>query len=195
MDLKALPNLSLLRESRNGKEKAFNLLFEQYFARLYSYTLKHTNNAPLSEELVMDLMLWLWKNKEKANIETDPSAYLFKAMKNKIYSHFRKKELLLTELENEEIYLEANQNSSSILEVKEIQQEYRLSLELLSPQRRNVFKMSRDENMSHSEIARHLNLSIKTVESHITASLRFMRERFKDYSDVISIIIISTFFS
>jgi len=193
MDLKALPSLSLLDKSREGNEQAFNVLFERYFNTLYTYTFRHTNNAPLAEELVMDLMFWLWTKRDRLEIKGDVSAYLFRAMKNSIYSHFRKKELSTMELEPEELYVEAYQTADGSFEADEVEQEYRASLALLTPQRRKIFKMSRDENMSHSEIARDLNLSIKTVEAHVTASLQFMRKRFKDYADFVIIIIIIRF--
>lgn len=194
MELKALSNLSLLQKIREGDQQAFNVLFERYFNKLYKYTLHHTNNAPLAEELVMDLMLWIWNKKDSLEIKGDVSAYLHRAMKNAIYSHFRKKELLTSELEPEELAIEAYQTASSGVAMREVEQEYHISLALLTPQRRKIFKMSRDEDMSHSQIARDLNLSVKTVEAHLSASLRFMRQRFKDYADFILLVIITWIF-
>ncbi|HEY0177525.1 MAG TPA: RNA polymerase sigma-70 factor, partial [Pedobacter sp.] len=190
MDLKVLSSLSLFKKSRDGDEQAFNAIFDRYFKKLYKYTLSQNNNAPLAEEMVMDLMLTLWNKRDSLEIKGDVGAYLFRAMKNTIYSYSRKKELATDSLDLLETDPVAYQTANSNLAVNEIQQQYKISLALLTPQRRKVFKLSREEAMSQSEIARHLNLSVKTVESHISASLQFMRERFKDYSDLILLILI-----
>ncbi|GAA4312408.1 RNA polymerase sigma-70 factor [Mucilaginibacter gynuensis] len=191
MNLKALSGFTTIQPNRGEDERAFNNIFDQYFKKLYQYTLSKVNDDSLAEELVMDLMLSLWHKRDNPNIKVnDLSAYLFRAMKNIIYSHFRKKELetmSLTDIETDPV---AYQTAGSKLAVNEIQQQYKISLEMLSPQRRKVFKLSREEAMSQSEIARHLNLSVKTVESHITASLQFMREHFKDYADLMLLIVI-----
>lgn len=190
MDLKVLSSLSLFRKSREGDEEAFNVIFDRYFKKLYKYTLSQNNNAALAEELVMDLMLTLWNKRESLEIKGELDAYLFRAMKNTIYSHSRKKELSTSPLDLLEIDPVAYQMTNSKLAVNEIQQQYKISIALLTPQRRRVFKLSREEDMSQSEIARHLNISVKTVESHISASLQFMRERFKDYADIMLVVLI-----
>ena len=190
MDLKVLSSLSLFRKSREGDEQAFNVIFDRYFKKLYKFTLSKNNNAALAEELVMDLMLTLWNKRESLEIKGDLGAYLFRAMKNTIYSHSRKKELSTSPLDLLEIDPVAYQMANSKLAVNEIQQQYKISIALLTPQRRRVFKLSREEDMSQSEIARHLNISVKTVESHISASLQFMRERFKDYADIMLVVMI-----
>jgi RNA polymerase sigma-70 factor (family 1) len=190
MDIKVLPSLSLFNQSRDDDEQSFNILFDRYFKKLYKYTLSQNNNAPLAEEMVMDLMLTLWNKRDSLEIKGDVGAYLFRAMKNAIYSHSRKKELSTDPLDLLETDPIAYQTANSNLAVNEIKQQYKISLALLTPQRRKVFKLSREESMSQSEIARHLNLSVKTVESHISASLQFMRERFKDYADFMLLVLI-----
>ena len=194
MDLSALPSLSLIKKSREGNERAFNILFERYFSPLYKYALHHTANAPLAEELVMDLMLWLWNRRETLDIKGDMSAYLFRAMKNTIYSHFRKTELSTTSLEVVEIDPAAYLSANGKLAAEEIAQQYKTSLALLTPQRRKIFTLSREEHMTYAEIATYLNLSVKTVEAHVSASLQFMRERFKDYADLMLLALVLKIF-
>lgn len=190
MNVKVLSSLSSSKKSRDADEQAFNALFDRYFKKLYRYTLAQNNNAPLAEELVMDLMLAIWNKRDSLHSIVNIDAYLFRAMKNIIYSHCRKNELSTESLDLLEIDPIAYQMANSKLAINEIEQQYKISLALLTPQRRQVFKMSREEYMSQAEIARHLNLSVKTVESHISASLRFMRERFKDYADLVLVVII-----
>ena len=75
------------------------------------------------------------------------------------------------------------------LSKKELDEQYKINLTRLTPQRQKVFRLSREEDMTYAEIAAHLNLSVKTVEAHMTASLQFMRNSLADYSELISILI------
>lgn len=194
MRFEEYPDDVLIAECRKGNRKAFDQLFKRYFHKIHKYAVHHTGNPELAEELTMDLMVWLWKKKDVLEVKGDLSSYLFRAIKNAIYNHFRKTELDTTSLDEVFIDTIAYQNAESTLAEQEIGACYRTSLEQLTPQRRKVFQLSREEDMSYSEIASHLNLSVKTVESHISASLQFLRKRFKEYADLIILIIIFNFF-
>eukprot|EP01133_Synstelium_polycarpum_P002885 gene2885-3311_t len=190
MAFEDLSDQSLIAECRTGNLKAFDQLFKKYFHRLYQYTLRHIDNPQLAEELVMDLMVWLWKKREEIEVKGDLSSYLFRAIKNSIYNHFRKTELATTSLDKVFIEAVASQTSEDSLAAKELGQRYQTSLAQLTPQRRKVFQLSREEDMTYPEIASHLNLSIKTVEAHVSASLQFLRKHFKDYADLILLVIV-----
>src|ERR1700744_3531502 len=99
MAFKDLPDLDLIKECRNGTARAFDVLFNRYFPKLYKYACYHVDDTQLAEELVMDLMIWLWNKRETLDIKGEFSAYLFKAMKNSVYNHFRRKELVVTSID------------------------------------------------------------------------------------------------
>lgn len=194
MGFKDLPDHLLIQKCREGNSKAFDYLFARYFSKLYKYTVHHTGNEQLAEELVMDLMLWLWNKRETLEVKGDLSAYLFRAIKNSIYNHFRKIELDTTSIDLVTAHPVAYGGTDDHLATRELQEQYQLSLAMLTPQRRKVFELSREHDMTYVEIAGHLNLSVKTVEAHVSASLQFMRKRFKNYADFITLIIFLSLF-
>ena len=189
MAFKDLPDLTLIEECRKGNSKAFDTLFKRYFNKLYKYTCYHVKDTQLAEELVMDLMLWLWNKRESIEVKGSLSAYLFRAVKNAIYNHFRRNELITTSIELEPVETVADTLTDDQLSKKELDEQYKINLTRLTPQRQKVFRLSREEDMTYTEIAAHLNLSVKTVEAHMTASLQFMRNSLKDYSELITILI------
>jgi RNA polymerase sigma-70 factor (family 1) len=194
MEFKNLPDHILIHECRIGNAKAFDVLFERYFNKLHFFSLKYLKDRALAEEMVMDIMVKLWEKKDdfRAGISIGP--YLFRAMKNAIVDHYRKKGLETVFLEQSHEELHISNSTENELDFDELHQIYQLNLEKLSPQRRRVFEMSRHENMTYPEIARHLNLSVKTVESHISASLAYLRKSLHIYTDTLLVIISLIYF-
>lgn len=183
MKIKELSDQQLLEYCRAGNDKAFDILFNRYFRPLYRLTLKYTSNAEIAEELVMDLMMWIW---EKRNTHICPegnfSAYLFKAMRNSIISFFRKKTL---QTEPIELFHEETVADSKLadhdLHSKGLEDCFQRKLNELSPQRRIVYQMSREQEMTYPEIARKLNLSKNTVKSHMSFSLNHLKKHLDQY--------------
>lgn len=185
----------LLEKYRNGDTTAYNVLFKRYYEALYGYALKNLKESCTAEELTMDVMMGLWKKRGEIAIEDDLKAYLYRSVKNAIYNHYRKKILTTVSLElvREDITLTSRAVDYE-LDNKELEQFYTQKLSQLSPQRRQVFQMSREENMTYPEIAKNMNLSVNTVENYMVAALRFFRKEIKEHADFIIIFLLSAFF-
>lgn len=183
MAYKDLPDHQLLEDCRQGNDKAFNILFQRYFNKLHFFALKFIKDRALTEELVMDIITRLWEKRENFNTETELGPYLFRALKNAIIDEYRKKELEVVEIEQvPEKYFVGNSTDDRFC-LEELKSVYHVELGKLSPQRRKVFEMSRHRDMTYSEIANDLNLSVKTVESHVSAALIYLRKSLRTYTN------------
>ena len=182
MKLKDLSDHLLLEKSRLGDEKAFKELFTRYFKPLLVVAKKYLKQDIIAEELVMDLMLWIWNKRFELDIEGSFEAYLYKAIRNKIISYLRKSVPNLVELDdfyNET--LAGDQRTDSNLLYEETNNLYNKKLKELSYQRRQAFILSREHNKTYSEIGKELNISVNTVKSHIKYSLRYFRENMANH--------------
>lgn len=179
-----LSDNALLKQSVKGDELAFNELFRRYFNKLFKYTLSFTKNKLIAEELVMDVMLGIWQRRSNIVVEDSLGPYLFKAMKNTLINYWRRRALETTGLDvsEERDYADSRSADHSLL-TTEINNQYHQHLEALSPQRKKVFELSRHEELTYPEIASRLNLSVRTVEHHISASLVILRKKLKTISD------------
>lgn len=178
------PDHLLIEQCRHGNEAAFNVLFRRYFNKLHQFALKFVKDRTVAESLVLDLMLHIWQKSELIDDRVDIAPYLFTAMKNRVFNHIRKKyreTVTLEEIPEKHQLLNA---SDEALEASELASAYHHVLEQLSPQRKKVFEMSRNQAMSHKEIAAELQLSVNTVENHISASIRFLRQNLKNNTDI-----------
>jgi len=189
-----LPDKLLLEKHRKGNTSAYNILFKRYYDSLYGYALKNLKESCVAEEITMDVMLGLWNKKGEIEIDNDLKAYLYRSVKNAIYNHYRKKILPTVSLELVKDNL--NMITSVVdqqLNSKELETLYRQKISQLSPQRRRVYELSRDENMTYAEIAKDMELSVNTVENYMVASLSFFRKHLKEHADFTLIFFISFF--
>lgn len=185
----------LLEKYRSGNTAAYNMLFKRYYNSLYNFALKNLKESCIAEELVMDVMLGLWKKKGEITIEDSLQAYLYRSVKNAIYNHYRKKILPTVSLElvRDHITL-TSKDVDHELNSKELENFYRQKVSQLSPQRRKVYELSRDQDMSYAEIAQNMDLSVNTVENYMVASLSFFRKQLNEHADFTLLIVLSVLF-
>lgn len=161
---------------RSGNEKAYRTLFERYFYKLYNYTLKLIADKSVSEEIVMDVMLAVWQKRDQLNSSLSLSAYLYKSVRNRLIDHLRKQQVATVSLELSAVEPPSSFITDSRLLHKELECLYRNSLNRLPPQKKRIFTMSREEGSSYKEIADRLQLSKNTVENHMVAALRLLKD-------------------
>ncbi|WP_205510583.1 RNA polymerase sigma-70 factor [Longitalea arenae] len=171
------PDSHLIELWRTGNENAYRILFDRYFFKLYSYTLKLIPDSSASEEIVMDVMLAVWQKRDRLNSNLSLSAYLYKSVKNRLIDHLRKQNLRTVSLDQTAVEPPSYFITDSRILHKELESLYRNSLDRLPPQKKRIFTMSREEGSSYKEIADRLQLSKNTVENHMVAALRLMKER------------------
>ena len=158
---------------KKGNHKTFELLFKKYYVFLCYEARSYITEKYIIEEVVGDVFRWLWENRETFQIQLSLKAYLFQAAKNKCLNELRKKKETVG-LDGVEV--STINTSVSTLETEEL---YRLIQEAvfsLPDKCRNIFLLSRRENLTNQEIARRLNISVKTVEGQITTALKKIKK-------------------
>lgn len=180
---KDLPDYILINECQIGNVKAFDILFERYFNKLHYFAIGYLKDRSLAEEIVMDIMTRLWEKSDNFITEASLGPFLYRSVKNAIVDHYRKRSLDTVPLLPLHDNILATSSTDGQVLLDELQKSYRSSLEMLSPQRRLVFEMNREQNMTYPQIAKNLNLSIKTVESHISAALSYLRKNMRSYTN------------
>jgi RNA polymerase sigma-70 factor (family 1) len=192
---KDLSDKILLEKHRMGDTAAFDFIFKRYYDPLFNYARKIVREVEVAEELTMDVLLRLWQKKEEIEIDTDLRPYLYRSIKNATFNHYRKKVLKTVPMEllpEQAVFITTAADDQ--LKYTELEKIYYHNLNQLSPQRQKVFRMSREENMTYSQIAKDLGLSTNTVENYMVASLSFFRKNLKEHADHIALIIVSLFF-
>ena len=154
-------------------EKAFEALFDRYWSRLYAYAYRIYGKEKICEDIVQEVFISLWEKPDVQKI-INLEAYLLRAVKYRIANHIR--DLRFTKVHDsilEEI--PTLPRAGQQLEFNDLEQRVHLEISKLPPRCRKVFMLSRFEDLSNSEIAQHLNISIRTVEKHISDALSHLR--------------------
>lgn len=175
-----LPDEMLGRLLFTGDAKAYEAIYRRYWRSLFSIATWKTNSQVAAEEMVQELFLRLWENRQKNLIE-NPEAYLKTALRYSVIG-FIKTKLANTQAELGEASEQAtDQLADNGVGLTELSAALENALNMLPQKTRLVFQMSRFEQRSTSEIASQLGLTDRAVEYHITQSLRLLRFQLKDY--------------
>lgn len=168
----------LLELINRGDQAAFTVLFERYRNHLYNYLLKITKSCETSEEIVVDVFMKIWQGRSLAAEIDNFEAFLFSIARNKAIDFLR----WLEKRKSQQIELWSRMQESPLgepadagLRLTETRQQIDEAVMRLSPQRKQVFELSRSEGLTYEEIARRMHISSHTVRNHIAASLAFIR--------------------
>lgn len=177
-------DIELLSRIRDGDEAAFTTLFERHRSRLYYYLLRHTKSPELAEEIVIDIFIKLWEDRELADQIGMPSAFFHKVGYHKAMDFLR---TASRSKQLQEAYLRraVRQTQSAPDELLMDEEARALLVEAvnqLPPQRRLIYRMSREDNMSHERIAEVLNLSRSTINNTIVAATRSISEHLRRHA-------------
>lgn len=157
-------------------EDIFRALFDEHYAALYRFCLQFVRNAGAAEEIVQELFVSLWERRYKIQIHTSYKSYLYKAVKNRSVDYLKSR-FNQTSFENEpaNVFISPDTGPQKKLEDKELLNLVQKAIESLPEKCYTVFSMSRFGELTNNEIASQLNISVKTVESHITIALKKIR--------------------
>ncbi len=167
----------LLIQLAEGNEDAFNTLFKRYRNQLFTYLYKITRSRENAEEIVLDVFLKIWTARNIALEIKNFEAFLFKVAYYKALDFLRSvqnKPEMQEEIETALGLISDKSPDEHILR-QDMKKKIKSAISRLSPQRQQVFRLSREEGLSYEEIAQRLQLSRNTVRNHLSASLAFIR--------------------
>ncbi|HEY0742367.1 MAG TPA: RNA polymerase sigma-70 factor [Chryseosolibacter sp.] len=177
----------LVRGLSHGDVTAFEEIFRKYWKPLFSTAYSKIQDRAEAEEIVQSIFSALWEQREKLEIE-NLSAYLQRSVKNRILNAIRSK---VTEQKYWEYYrnfIPTVQNSTeNAVAFEDLQQGLEAAVSHLPEKSRRVFQLSRFEGRTNVEIAKLLKTSEKSIEYHLTKSLREIRIYMKDYITLIAV--------
>lgn len=171
----------LVLSLQKGNVAAFDSLFEVYSPKLYGFAFKYFRNEADAEELVQEVFVKVWENRQSLKTEHSFKSYLFTIALNQIRKYFNKKSVSLRYLES--LQQEPEFSDYSVTEDYEsILQKLNSIIEQMPSRRKEIFIKSKLEGKSAKEVAAELNISPGTVDNQVSEALRFLRSQFKTES-------------
>jgi RNA polymerase sigma-70 factor (family 1) len=171
----------ILKALGEGDEEAFFKIYEAFWYDVYLIAYRRLGKKDVAEELTQDLFLKLWEKRQTLKPEKI-SNYLFVAIKNSVIDHIHSGLVVNRYLDFHKAFSESScETTQNTVDFDDLTQAIERGLSKLPIKTREVFKLSRMSNWTPDKIARHLNLSEKTVGYHLTKSLKFMRTYLREY--------------
>jgi len=160
--------------------KAFTLVYDKYWLAVYDFAYLRIKDHALAENIVQDVFISFWQSILSIDYAAGVAPYLFGAARNRVYSNIKKLGLHHIYLEQVSIASTlTTDNPEDIFQAKELQNKLDDTIERLPAQSRKVFLLSRKDGLTNAQIAERLNISPRTVETHLHNSLKFLRSCMK----------------
>ncbi|MEQ6120367.1 RNA polymerase sigma-70 factor [Reichenbachiella sp. MALMAid0571] len=165
-------------------EEAYKVFFHRMYGRLINFSIYYVKKVEIAEDVVSDVFVNFLRAKNKFDQIDNVEAFFYTAVKNQSHKYIRKKktsDLLFTQASSEDYQIKSNIRPDLELINKELHEVLLNAMEQLPPQRKMIFQLVKFDGLKYSEVAMSLDISQKTVEKHMTLSLKIVREIVTDY--------------
>jgi RNA polymerase sigma-70 factor, ECF subfamily len=185
----------LLQQLQNGDEDTIKRIFDKYYEGLCLYAESLTKDHHAAAEIVEDIFIHLWANAENPSINKSIKNYLYRSVHNNCLKYIdklrteRKKfeNISYTILDNELLQPITPDQPISKLIVQELEEKANRVLESLPGQCKEIYKLNRFENLSYSEIAEKLKITVGTVKTQMSRAFQKFREGLGEYLSIVFI--------
>ena len=187
----------LFDQVKTGDQKAFELLFSIYFARLNDFAKHVVKDDAISQDIIQDVFVKVWEN--KAKIESlHLEAFLFRLVRNRCIDFIKHLKVVNNQMHEIEISSKCEElyridfigNEPYILIEQELKVKIEKTIQNLPDRCREVFVLSRMDGLKNKEIAEKLDINIKNVERHLNRALQSFRKNFTGELPVALIVMI-----
>lgn len=167
---------NLLQLIAGGCEQSFRKLYDLYAAKIYSMAIGYLKSPMAAQDVAQEIFVKIWEKRDNLIAIDNFPAYLHVITRNLLINHLQKKIPLfgLNELTQEAIP-EDRHLPQQQLDYRELTVLISRAVAQLPPRQQQVYSLSREQGLSHQQIARQLNLSYDTVREHMSKALKTIR--------------------
>lgn len=177
-------NTQLIQALKSGNPKAYTFLVNNYHHKLCVYAYSFTHDHNLSEDIVQNVFMRIWKKRENLKDDFTITSFLYKSVYNEFIDQYRSQKSVYP---LEKKYIDAlneiveNEEDHSLERVISL---VKKEIQNLPPKCKEIFLLSKEEGLTNIEIAEYKNLSIKSVEAHITKAFSILRNSLGEKANV-----------
>lgn len=170
----------MLQQLKASDEHALTQLYKAHWQPLFLSAYHILKDKKACEDIVQEIFLQLWLRRQTLDVRESLKTYLSTAVRYQVFHHIRKASKKMVVQVSEEV-LQAESSDKDLLR-KDLYGQVHKVVEELPERCRLIYHLSREEQLTHKEIAHRLNISIKTVENQLTIALRRVRHYLEEYS-------------
>ncbi|MEI2274352.1 RNA polymerase sigma-70 factor [Sphingobacterium sp. ML3W] len=182
---KILSDSELVSLLKHGDREAFAEIYDRYSMMIYYKVNQMLRDENASKDLVQDLFTSIWEKCDLIRDNVGISSYLYVAARNRVLNYIQRgktKSDYLTEIGK--YSLQVNDETLEKIDEKDLMLLLTSEIARLPAKMREVFELSRLEDLSHREIAERLNLSESTVKKQVQNALKILKVRLSNYNSL-----------
>jgi len=182
-----------ITELQNGSYRAFDALYTMHSRRLYSFIYRLTKSKDDTREIVQDVFIKIWLNRENITVTGSFQSYLFTVAKHMAINRFRANINSPAFVDYIDLINEMRLSGNNIteqLDFSEFRQKLAAAKKSLTETQLTIFELSKELGYSNAEVAEKLNLSVQTVKNQLTIILKILKEKLSSYAFLFTIFFI-----
>ncbi len=164
----------ILEKMSQGDKQAFNFLFRKYWEKGFSDAYKRLKNEEDAKDIVQEIFIKIWQNRETQNIENFP-AYLHVAVRNNVIKFISSQKPLHPFFDVTDNIGDKSLTADSNLLWQEFLQSYENFLKSMPPKRQQIFRLRYQENRTTKEISLQMNVTRKTVQNQLGKAIESLK--------------------
>jgi RNA polymerase sigma-70 factor (family 1) len=165
--------ISLLKDN---SQFAFTQIYDRYQGLLFIYACKITQNESEAEDIVQEVLFYLWDKRNVIIFESSLSSYLYSAVRYKFFNLLDRKKVRVNYAESFQAFIDQDSvQADYMVRERELSVLIEKEIALLPKKMRKIFELSRKQHFSHKEIAEKLGISEKTVKNQVNNALKSLR--------------------
>lgn len=167
----------LVQLLKKGDMSAFDGIYNAYCHKLYVFVLRYVKQEEDAEGLVQEVFIKVWATRSKIDVYASFESFLFTIAYNSTMSLLRKR---VSESKSRE-YLKSQQHFDTAdqiideIQFKELNSKVQFLLTQITPRQKEIYLLSREEGLTHKEIAKKLSISENTVKNHLVSTLKYLK--------------------
>ncbi len=188
-DLAAARDREWVARIRQGDVVAFEAMYRVYKNDLGGFVESYVRSRETAEEIIQDLFVRLWEQRELWEFPGPLNTYLFRAARNRAISYLRRERVETQFLERTARELAAEPDSRKGITVdesvrlQEVEAAVDRAVDALPERCQEVFRLNRYHGLSYAEVAQVMQISVKTVEVQMGRALTALRKRLAEWRE------------
>lgn len=175
----------------DDNNEAFCSLYAKYRERIFYFVLTFLKSEDIAEDICQDVFTIIWKNRKFLNPNASFQSYLYTISRNRVLNFIRdnsQKQFVEDAILAEAI--DSGDDTFEKISAEELEGILYKAIDSLSDRQKEIFDMSRNQGLSHQQIANKLNISPSTVNEHITNSLKIIQKYLNRHYNIYTVLFI-----
>lgn len=190
IELDLLSDQQLLQLLAKGSQASYTVIYARYSEILFRHAYKMLEDRAEAEDVVQEVFLMLWTKRSEVAGARSLSGYLYTSVRNRILNHLTHQKVIDKYLDSMRTYMEAGgYTADELLREKELAAVIEKEIGAMPPKMREIFLMSRNEQLSHKSIGELLNISDKTVKQQVYKAVKQLKGRVEHFLKVIPLLL------